>query len=332
MTLKELITQVSFDELLPTLKTLIRGNENSLFAFREAYDLLRTMEPNPEYKGKVEISWSGDSGEEENYQKGEDDVLCVCYLDDDAWENELAKELVIDKSVNASLAEIAANCLWEITFYGFSPKEITHTFDRMLGRNRPQNKYEIALDKLEESIWKHQTPKRLRSRGPEGQRCTTLEFPLRLGDRRMNRAKRKREYRQKRRRDYLEKMSARENLVQSLSAPGSSFVRSDVAYLLEVEYGKQYDYTAVVNGTEGRLQYILESMTKYQQLDLSWYDNAIVCIKVSSRYPLSEDEIEDFKIAVRVHLKYDDIRFGLIQTDADQAEVEVKLLLNKMEK
>ena len=148
----------------------------------------------------------------------------------------------------------------------------------------------------------------------------------------MNHTKRKRKYRQIRRKRYLKQMSMRENLVQSLSAPGSSFVRSDVDYLLEVESGRQYDYTAVVSGTEGRLQYILDSMAKYQQEDFSMYDNAIVCIKVSSRYSLSEKEIADFKTAVRAHLKYDDIRFGMIQTDEDQTEVKVKLLLNKMEK
>ena len=88
----------------------------------------------------------------------------------------------------------------------------------------------------------------------------------------------------------------------------------------------------MVRGTEGRLSYILDSMTKYQQVDLNQYDNAIVCIVASSRYPLSENEIEDFKASVRAHLKYDDIRFGLIQADGDQTEVKVKLLLNKMEK
>ena len=325
MTLKELIAQVSFDELLPALKTMTRGNENSLYAFREAYDRLRLMEPASDIEGEVHVGWHGG-------MVGEDKWIGVSGLSGDYWCKNLSKEIIVEEGIQLTSNELAAHCLWEITFYGFSEDEISNTFDRMLGRNKPQNKYEIALDKLEESIWKHQTPKRLRSRGAYGERLITLEFPLRWRDHRMNHTKRKRKYRQIRRKRYLKQMSMRENLVQSLSAPGSSFVRSDVDYLLEVESGRQYDYTAVVSGTEGRLQYILDSMAKYQQEDFSMYDNAIVCIKVSSRYPLSEKEIADFKTAVHAHLKYDDIRFGMIQTDEDQTEVKVKLLLNKMEK
>ena len=54
----------------------------------------------------------------------------------------------------------------------------------------------------------------------------------------------------------------------------------DLAYLLEVEYGTQYDYHSIVNGQGNRLAYITASMTKYQQLDISRYNNAIVCIRV----------------------------------------------------
>lgn len=323
MTLKELIMQVSFDELLPALKTMTRGYENSLYAFREAYDRLRLMEPEPDFKGEIHVGWHGG-------MFGEDKWIGVSDLSGDYWSKNLSKEIIVEEGIQLTLNELAAHCLWEITFYGFSEDEITNTFDKMLGRNKAQNKYEIALDKLEESIWKHQTPKHLRSRGAYGERLITLEFPLRWRSHRMNRAKRKRKYRQERRKRHLKTMSMRENLVQALSAPSSSFVRSDVDYLLEVEYGKQYDYTAVVNGTEGRLQYILDSMTKYQQLDLGQYDNALVCIKVSSRYPLSESEIAEFKASIRAYSKYNDIRFGVVQTDKDKPKVVVTLLLNKM--
>ena len=57
MTLKELITQVSFENLLPYLKTLIVENESSLYAFREAYDRLRLMEPAPNFVGEIHVEW-----------------------------------------------------------------------------------------------------------------------------------------------------------------------------------------------------------------------------------------------------------------------------------
>ena len=324
MTLKELIMQVSFDELLPTLKTLIHGNENSLYAFREAYDRLRLMKPDLDFEGAIHVGWCGGLF-------GEDKWIGVSGLSGDYWSKGLSKEIIEEEDIQLTSNELAAHCLWEITFYGFSEDEITNTFDRMLGRNKPKNKYEIALDKLEESIWKHQTPRKYRCvyRGMLCYQGDILDYHRRCRNKK-NRPKRMREHRQERRKRYLKMMSARENLVQALSVQGSSFVRSDVDYLFEVKYGMEYNYTSIVDGTEGRLLYILESMTKYQQLDLSRYDNAIVCIIVSSRYPLSDTEIADFKASVRTYLKYDDIRFGMIQTDEDRTEVQVMLLLNKM--
>ena len=44
MTLKELLTQVGFDELLPHLKRHEPEHLDNLYAFREAYDILRNME------------------------------------------------------------------------------------------------------------------------------------------------------------------------------------------------------------------------------------------------------------------------------------------------
>ena len=44
MTVKELIMEVEFDDLLPYLKEIIVGHFDNIYAFREAYDILRGME------------------------------------------------------------------------------------------------------------------------------------------------------------------------------------------------------------------------------------------------------------------------------------------------
>ena len=88
MTVKELIMEVKFDDLLPYLKEIIVGHFDNIYAFREAYDILRDMQPNPKFAGKVWI-------------EQEEDWVSVQSLDGDSWENELAKELVL--SNNATL-------------------------------------------------------------------------------------------------------------------------------------------------------------------------------------------------------------------------------------
>ena len=303
MTLKELLTQVGFDELLPYLKEHEPEHLDDIYDYREAYDILRYMEPAKDFNGEIHVEWSG--GEFE----GEEKWISVGPMHDSSWEEDLAKEIVVADDV--------------------SPSERQETWQQKFGPKTLTNPYEVALDKLEESIWRHQTPRRLRCKGPDGERCTRVELPLKWRDNRKNRSKRKREYRQDKREEYLRKMAARENLIRMLSAEDSSFQRIDVDFLLNIAYGTRYDYTSVTQDTGSRLAYILESMTEYQQVKLSKFDSAIVFIRYSSRHPLDTVDLDNFKKAVRKHLNYHDIMFGTEEKDDDSKEVKVTLLLIK---
>lgn len=249
MMVKELIMEVEFDDLLPYLKEIIVGHLDNIYAFREAYDILQDMQPNPKFVGKVWI-------------EQEEDWVSVQSLDADFWENELAKELVLPKNSTLNKEEIAAHCIYDITFYGFSPAEIIENF------------------------WKNHG-------------------------------------------SIQSKMERRESIIQELTVSRSSFTYKDLAYLLQVEYGTRYDYHSITNGQGNRLAYITDSMTKYQQLDLSRYNNAVVCIRVSAQYPLTNKELDDFKCNVRSWLNYEDIQFGIITKDSDCKEATTTLLLNK---
>lgn len=324
MTLKELLTQVGFDELLPDLEKHEPEHQDNLYDFREAYDILRNMKPANNFEGKIFVEWHGGEWEDEEKWIG------VSPMHDCTWEEDLAKEIVVADDVHLTLAELAMHCLWEITYWGFSPQEQLETFNRRFNHHKPVNQYEIALDKLEESIWKHQTPRRLRCRGENGERYTTRQSTRYLFNERKNRSKRKREYRQDKREEYLKRMAARENLITQLSAEGSSFKRSDVDFLLHIEYGRQYDYLSITSGTYGRLDYILESITKYQYLTLEKYNNAIVFIIVPTCYPLTKPELNRFNEAIRLHLGYDDILFGTSTYESSRQDVKVTLLLNRL--
>lgn len=324
MTLKELLTQVGFDELLPYLEKHEPEHLDNLYDFREAYDILRNMKPANNFEGKIFVEWHGGGWEDEEKWIG------VSPMHDCTWEEDLAKEIVVADDIHLTDEELAMHCLWEITYWGFSPQEQLETFNRKFNYHKPTNQYEIALDKLEESIWKHQTPRRFRCRGENGERYTTRQSTRYLFNERKNRSKRKREYRQDKREEYLKQMAARENLITKLSAEGSSFKRSDVDFLLHIEYGRQYDYLSVTSGTDGRLDYILESITKYQYLTLEKYNNAIVFIIVPTCYPLTKPELNRFNEAIRLHLGYDDILFGTSTYESSRQDVKVTLLLNRL--
>lgn len=323
MTLKELIMKVSFEELLPYLREYEKDHLDNIYAFREAYDILRRMKPEKGGLHEIRVIKSGRKTE------GEKEWICVYPMDTACWKENLAANIIVDSDVHLTDEELAMNCLREITLWGFFPKSQQETLDRILNHRKPINKYEVALDKLEESIWMHQIPRKLRWRGRNGERYIKVENPFCFSNKRKNRSKRKRKYRQNKRDEYLRRMATRENLITKLSAEGSSFKKSDVDFLLNVKYGRQYDYLSVTSGTDGRLDYILESITKYQYLALEKYNNAIVFIMVPTCYPLTKPELNRFNEAIRLHLGYDDILFGTSACESSRQDVKVTLLLSQ---
>ena len=99
MTLKELIGKVDFESLVPFIEKAEEKHLDSIYEYREAYDILRNMKPSENFKGEATVGWSG-----KGY--GDKQWIGVFHLDGDDWED--------------------------------------------------------ALDKLEESEWRHQVPRRYR--------------------------------------------------------------------------------------------------------------------------------------------------------------------------
>ena len=60
------------------------------------------------------------------------------------------------------------------------------------------------------------------------------------------------------------------------------------------------------------------------------YDNAVFCVRYSSRYPVSDVVIAEFWKQIRDFYGYDDIRTGTIIENTGEREVKAVLLLNKM--
>lgn len=68
MTLKELIMKVDFDGLRPHLEKFEPEHLDNIYAFREAYDILRRMNPVKKGQREIHVSWSG--GEMEGEENG----------------------------------------------------------------------------------------------------------------------------------------------------------------------------------------------------------------------------------------------------------------------
>ncbi len=318
MKLKELFDKYTFDDILPYLKAIEPERGDSMYQFREALDLLKHMEPSKEECGKVRIKWYKDEYDTEGY-------ISVDNLEGVCWDTGLAKEVVVSEKLHLDEKDVAAHCLWSITFWGFEDEpdpEDGAPFDYPPKR---RNKYDEALYKLQLSNWKHTTPRRYRDK--HHPLCTDAEYCIGRWSCSKNRSKRKRDYRVECRKKFLEKHSQREEFIKKLVHSGS-FQREAVEYLHQVESGQYYPYVSRTWDESKRIDYILESIKKYQDVDFSPYNDVIICLRASSEYPVTEAEKEKLLAGLPEFLKAMSIKIGLGTKESLKQEVEMMLFLN----
>lgn len=318
MKLKELFDKYTFDEILPYLKAIEPERGDSMYQFREALDLLKRMEPSEEDCGEVRLEWSEEEDEADRY-------IMVNYLAGGFWEDNLAKEVVMSEELQLNEADMAARCLWEITFYGFEHEEDDDDRSIFADPREAKNKYDEALYKIQFSHWKHTTPRRYRSK--HHPLCTDADYSIGRWNCSKNRSKRKRDYRVECREKYLEMHSQREDFITKLVRSGA-FKREEVEYLHQVESGQYYPYVSRTWDVSKRIDYILESINKYQDVDFSRYDDAIICLRTSSDSPVSEAEKERLLAGLPASLKSLPIRIGIGTKEVMKLEIEMMLFLN----
>lgn len=123
MTLYELLHQVSFDEIVPFIKRY--HGWNALALYKIHYDYLRHLTPELGEETTATVS----NGElDESWPEPH---LAAHPLEGDFWEHSLAKELIIEPDVKASLAEIAMCCLWHTSFWGFTEEQRDERFENL---------------------------------------------------------------------------------------------------------------------------------------------------------------------------------------------------------
>ena len=276
MILYDLLSRVTFDDLIPTLNTLII-KENQLPYFKMAFDELRMMEPI--------VS---------------DDIIDVqldepyIYVDgcQDRWSNVLGKNITLDDELKLADQVLAAHILWEITFFGFSEEEMKANIGRDYGdeSHTPDNIYRRKIQNIEDRQWKNY------SRGAQWENingrkvisCMIAREAFRRQEKR-NRAKRMRDARQERQMARLRKLAVREEGI--CKAVGTGCIsREQVEYIMNVQYGDEHTYSSRTNTSEDRAQYIIELIDKYSDIDFSKYDSITAIAETSSEYPFSEDE------------------------------------------
>ena len=276
MKLYELLSRVTFDDLIPTLNTLII-KENQLPYFKMAFDELRMMPPTIN-DDDIDVEMA------ESY----------IYVDgcQDRWSNVLGKNITLDDELKLADQVLAAHILWEITFFGFSEEEMKANIGRDYGdeSHTPDNIYRRKIQNIEDRQWKNY------SRGAqweisEGQKFISYDIAMEVFKRRekRNRAKRMRDARQERQIQRLRKLAVREDGICKAVGTGC-MSREQVEYIMNVQYGDEHTYSSRTNTSEDRAQYIIELIDKYSDIDFSKYDSITAIATTSPGYRFSKEE------------------------------------------
>ena len=276
MKLYELLSRVTFDDLVPTLNTLII-KENQLPYFKMVFDELRMMTPTLN-DDNIDVQMA------ESY----------IYVDgcQDEWANVLGKNIRSDQQLQITDKVLAAHILWEITFFGFSEEEMKANIGTNYGDNPKwqDNIYRRKILEIEDRQWSNY------SRGAkweisEGQKFISYDIAMEVFKRRKkrNRAKRMRDARQERQMARLRKLAVREEGICKAVATGC-ISREQVKYIMNVQYGDEHTYSSRTNTSEDRAQYIIELIDKYSDIDFSKYDSITAIATTSPGYPFSEEE------------------------------------------
>lgn len=274
MILKDLILKYEFDTIVPDLTGIEEPVKSNLYAFKEAFDMLRRMTPGDAGGEQIVVS--------EHVETDDDGCEVERYLhasncEGEIWESALAKEVVLQADVTEPQA--LARILWHITFYGFTPEgEYFSRYDR------PKNKYELKASILQYHQFCNYA--RVRREKIISGRIPSCALPMDEWDiyhareARRNRTKRMRDARQDRQIKKYERLGKIQRLIDSIVPFSSDSDYSDYHYLFGTNEIREFEFYSRTADKGSRAQYIADNFCNYFNEDLTGYTR--FCIVISS--------------------------------------------------
>lgn len=300
MTYYELLHQVKFDDLIPYIERY-HGSNSCMALYKIHYDYLCHLTPRQEEddnkiatisNAELDYSW-------------EEPHLDAYPMEGDYWEVSLAKELVIEADVNATLEEIAACCLWHTSFYGFTEEQIEETSEKLdyysrnlLDRDITRIKMRKVTDKIKE--WGGQIPSTKEMlRIPSFRSCIRKSISRFRKRQRLhirifgNKHTWRRDARKAIQREYNERVLSIGNWIESAFSPdnvdGTSI--ADLCKLYWSNHMKPYIYRSYAYEEAKRMEWMMDLIDKYNAFNHGTLSNCIVSISTSSAHPLKMEEM-----------------------------------------
>ena len=300
MTYYELLHQVKFDDLIPYIERY-HGSNSCMALYKIHYDYLCHLTPRQEEddnkiatisNAELDYSW-------------EEPHLDAHPMEGDYWEVSLAKELVIESDVNATLEEIAACCLWHTSFYGFTKKQREESFEKLdyysrnlLDRDITRIKMKIVTEKIKEWGGQILSIKEMLCI-PSFRSCVRKPISIFRKRQRLhiqqfgNKYTWRRYARRAIQRKYNERVLFIGNWIESAFSPdnvdGTSI--ADLCKLYWSNHMKPYTYRSYAYDEAKRMEWMMDLIDKYNAFNHGTLSNCIVSISTSSEHPLKIEEM-----------------------------------------
>ena len=294
MTLHELLQQVSFEDIVPFAERYHGGN--SLAWYKIHFDLLRHLTPKPGEKTTATVS----NGDLDAWRP--EPHLDAYPLEGDSWVHSLAKELIIEPDVKASLAEIAMCCLWHTSFYGFTEEQLNETFERL-------NYY--SMDLLDHDITRLRAKRVIRAVVEAGGKIPSIKEYLKVKafnheirskckkfkSRKKGAAKADlrmcslRRYAHRIiRKEYYNRIYLAGDVIRAMLKSSMAHVE-DMKPLLLCGHMQSYEYKSYAFDSQKRVAWMKELIEKYDAYKKPPLKNCVVCIGSSSAHPFRTEEM-----------------------------------------
>lgn len=137
MTLKDLLLKYEFDTLIPDLILTEKPAKDNLYAFKEAFDELRRMEPGDPHDEQIIVDKEVDTDDEGNEI---DRYLHASHCEGDLW----AASIAIMPALNAKSARLKMTCVVPFRLTNGKPMRRERPNRFHIG-NTPWNGHDIHL-------------------------------------------------------------------------------------------------------------------------------------------------------------------------------------------
>ena len=298
MTLRELVETCNFKDLHPILLQLCDGYEGNIPYYKVIFDGLRFRKFIPS-NDIIRIQKDDEFSTEDKilyhvnmFCPDEQKTYGFCGMRDE----NLSMEVVLNEGISLSNAEIVANCIWEMTFHGFTDEEIQ---ERIYGKVEDTEEFRMAKVLINKKRLFNKPVSVIKFNHitiPEN--CQTIpENVIRqvnealCKERAMNGPKRKRMRRWEKRIEYLERRSKIKLDVRRL-VKNTDFDENDVSYLFDTHLMCKHSFTSCAENIYARAPYMTELICDYLFEDYTEYTRFCLMFKFSSEHPITPKEKE----------------------------------------